>query len=100
MGVDPESPRGAARVYVTADRTQLRRPVARAPDPALSLARDLLFYLRGRTALCRQRDVGERRVMRGSMPMLLFRGNMNDIAWRDDLLLRFCRDDAIAGGHK
>ena len=65
-----------------------------------SRANDLLFYLRGRTTLCRQRYVGERRVMRGSMPMLLFRGNMNDIAWRDDLLLRFRRDDALAGGHK
>src|SRR6266508_421180 len=61
---------------------------------------DLLFYLRRRTAFRRQGNVGERRVVRGSMPMLLFRRNMHDIAWDDDLLLRFCGNDALARGHE
>src|SRR3989454_10865285 len=34
------------------------------------------------------------------MPMFLFRGNMHDIAWDDDLLLRFCGNDALARGHE
>ena len=71
----------------------------RAKSPAAS-ADDLLFYLCRRTTLRRQRDMGKRRVVRGSMPMLLFGGNVNDIAWRDDLLFRFRRDDALACGHK
>src|SRR6266850_8219614 len=60
----------------------------------------LFFYLRRRTAFRRQGDVGERRVGRGSMPMFLFRGNVHDIAGDNDLLLRFCGDDALAGGHE
>jgi hypothetical protein len=112
----PSSPASARcryrrwRVYrasVTATRAPLRRGSTSSCSPRgwrvaerNSGANDLFFYLRGRTTLCRQRDVGERRVVRGSMPMFLFRGNMNDIAWRDDLLFRFCRDDALASGHK
>src|SRR5439155_16847076 len=60
----------------------------------------LLFYLRRRTTFRRQGDVGERRVGRGSMPMFLFRGNVHDIACDDDLLLRFCGDDALTRGHE
>src|SRR5206468_1269440 len=60
----------------------------------------LLFYLRRRTTFRRQGDVGERRVGRGSMPMFLFRGNVHYVAGDDDLLLRFCGDDALAGGHE
>src|SRR6266571_2196616 len=61
---------------------------------------DLLFYLRRRTTFRRQGNVGERRVVRGSMPMFLRRGNMHDIAWDDDLLLRFRSNDALARGHE
>src|SRR2546426_8907163 len=60
----------------------------------------LFFYLRRRTSFRRQGDVGERRVVRGSMPMFLFRGNVHDIAWNDDLSLRFCGNDALARGHE
>src|SRR3989454_7657259 len=60
----------------------------------------LLFYLGRRTTFRRQGDVGERRVGCGSVPMFLFRGNVHDIAWDDDLLLRFCGNDALAGGHE
>src|SRR6267142_576212 len=67
---------------------------APAPGPAL------LFYLRRRTTFGRQGDVGERRVVRGSMPMFLFGGNVHDIAWDDDLLLRVCGNDALARGHE
>ena len=34
------------------------------------------------------------------MPMFLFRGNVHDVAWDDDLLLRFCGNDALARGHE
>src|SRR5882672_1791616 len=61
---------------------------------------DLLFYLRGRTTFRGQGNVGERRVLRGSVPMFFFRGNMHDVAGDDDLLFRFCSDDALARGHK
>src|SRR2546428_11816626 len=60
----------------------------------------LLFVVRRRTTVRRQGDVGERRVGRGSMAMFLFRGNVHDVAGDDDLLLRFCGDDALAGGHE
>src|SRR5438093_12765015 len=60
----------------------------------------LLFYLRRRTTFRRQGDVGERRVGCGSVPMFLFRGNVHDIAWDDDLLVRICGNDALARGHE
>src|SRR5262245_47869757 len=56
--------------------------------------------LRGRTPLRGQGDVGERRVGRGPMPMLLLRGDVHHIAGGDDLLFRFRRDDALARGHE
>src|SRR3989442_8024153 len=34
------------------------------------------------------------------MAMFFFRGNMHDIAWDDDLLFRFCSNDALARGHE
>src|SRR3989442_12801616 len=85
----------------------VRRSIS-GPEPALRAhptcprapGTDLLFYLRRRTTFRRQGNVGERRVVRGSMPMFLFRGNMHDIAWDDDLLLRFCGNDALARGHE
>src|SRR6266478_3473233 len=76
-------------------------PYCRARSPSSGTAADdLLFYLRGRTTFRGQGNVGERRVVRGSMPMFFFRGNMHDIAWDDDLPFRFCSDDALARGHK
>src|SRR5262245_12244176 len=61
---------------------------------------DLRLDLRGRAALRRERDVGERRVGGGPVPVLLFRGNVHDVARGDDLLLRLRRDDALARGHE
>src|SRR5262245_48974875 len=58
------------------------------------------LHLRGRTPLRGQGDMGERRVGRGAMPMLLLRWDVHDIAGGDDLLFRFRRDDALARGHE
>src|SRR6266536_4926978 len=77
-----------------------RSPRSGAHDLPTRPGTALLFYLRRRTPFRRQGDVREHRVVRGSMPMFLFRGNVHDIAWDDDLLLRFCGNDALARGHE
>src|SRR2546426_14349 len=90
-----------------APSVMVRRSIS-GPEPALRAhptcprapGTDLLFYLGRRTTFRRQGNVGERRVARGSMPMFLFRRNMHDIAWDNDLLLRFGGNDALARGHE
>src|SRR5690349_22424541 len=56
--------------------------------------------LGGRAPFRRQGDMGERRVRRRPMPVLLLRRDVHDVARGDDLLLRLRRDDALARGHE
>jgi hypothetical protein len=68
--------------------------------PSKTPAADLLFHLRGRAPLGRQRNVGECGIGRCPVPMFLLRWNVHDISHADDLLLRFRGDDALARSNK